>query len=56
MILFGIYTATGVLYTFQSFLMASFAERLSLELRTQISRKLDRLPFLSLITIRPGRC
>ena len=44
MILFGIYTATGVLYTFQSFLMASFAERLSLELRTQISRKLDRLP------------
>ena len=44
MILLGIYTATGVLYTFQSFLMASFAERLSLELRTQISRKLDRLP------------
>ena len=44
MILLGIYTATGILYTFQSFLMASFAERLSLELRTQISRKLDRLP------------
>lgn len=44
MILLGIYTTTGILYTFQSFLMASFAERLSLELRTQISRKLDRLP------------
>ena len=44
MILLGVYTATGILYTFQSFLMASFAERLSLELRTQISRKLDRLP------------
>ena len=44
MILLGIYTATGILYTFQSFVMASFAERLSLELRTQISRKLDRLP------------
>ena len=44
MILLAIYTATGILYTFQSFLMASFAERLSLELRTEISRKLDRLP------------
>ncbi|HJA66626.1 multidrug ABC transporter ATP-binding protein [Lachnoclostridium sp. An169] len=44
LILFAIYTATGIFYTFQSFLMASFAERLSLELRTQISRKLDRLP------------
>ena len=54
MILLGIYTATGVLYTFQSFLMASFAERLSLELRTQISRKLDRLPlsFLYLFPVR----
>lgn len=44
MILLLIYTLTGILYTFQSFLMASFAERLSLELRTKISRKLDRLP------------
>ena len=44
MILLIIYTVTGILYTFQSFLMASFAERLSLELRTEISRKLNRLP------------
>ena len=44
MVLLLIYTVTGILYTFQSFLMASFAERLSLELRTKISRKLDRLP------------
>ncbi len=44
MILLLIYTVTGILYTFQSFLMASFAEKLSLELRTKISRKLDRLP------------
>ena len=51
MILLGIYTVTGILYTFQSFVMASFAERLSLELRTQISRKLDRLPLIS-----RGRC
>lgn len=43
-ILLVIYTVTGILYTFQSFLMASFAERLSLELRTMISRKLNRLP------------
>lgn len=44
MILLLIYTATGILYTFQSFLMASFAERLSLELRTRIGEKLNRLP------------
>ena len=43
-ILFAIYTVTGILYTFQSFLMASFAERLSLQLRTKISKKLNRLP------------
>lgn len=43
-ILLLIYTVTGILYTFQSFLMASFAERLSLELRTKISEKLNRLP------------
>lgn len=54
MILLAIYTVTGVLYTFQSFLMASFAERLSLELRTRISRKLDRLPLSYFDSHRPG--
>ena len=54
MILPAIYTVTGVLYTFQSFLMASFAERLSLELRTRISRKLDRLPLSYFDSHRPG--
>ena len=49
-----IYTATGILYTFQSFVMASFAERLSLELRTQISRKLDRLPLSFFDSHKPG--
>lgn len=53
-ILLGIYTATGILYTFQSFVMASFAERLSLELRTQISRKLDRLPLSFFDSHKPG--
>lgn len=53
-ILLGIYTATGILYTFQSFVMAGFAERLSLELRTQISRKLDRLPLSFFDSHKPG--
>ncbi|HJA13192.1 MAG TPA: ABC transporter ATP-binding protein/permease [Candidatus Mediterraneibacter merdipullorum] len=49
-----IYTVTGILYTFQSFLMAGFAERLSLELRTRISRKLNRLPLSFYDGHRPG--
>ncbi len=53
-ILLVIYTATGILYTFQSFLMASFAERLSLELRTMISRKLNRLPLAFFDNHRTG--
>lgn len=39
-----IYLAAALFYTLQSFLMASFAERLSLRLRTEISEKLNRLP------------
>ena len=39
-----IYLATALFYTLQSLLMASFAETLSLRLRTEISRKLNRLP------------
>ena len=39
-----IYLAAGLFYTLQSLLMASFAERLSLRLRTEISEKLNRLP------------
>ncbi len=53
-ILLVIYTVTGILYTFQSFLMASFAERLSLELRTMISRKLNRLPLSYFDSHRTG--
>ncbi len=53
-ILLVIYTVTGSLYTFQSFLMASFAERLSLELRTMISRKLNRLPLSYFDSHRTG--
>ena len=43
-ILLLIYLATAFFYTLQSFLMASFAENLSLRLRTEISTKLNRLP------------
>ena len=39
-----IYLATALFYTLQSFLMSSFAEILSLRLRTEISEKLNRLP------------
>lgn len=39
-----IYVATALFYMLQSFLMSSFAETLSLRLRTEISRKLNRLP------------
>ena len=54
LILLVIYTVTGILYTFQSFLMAGFAERLSLELRTRISRKLNRLPLSFFDRHKPG--
>lgn len=39
-----IYLAAGGFYTLQNFLMASFAERLSLQLRGEVSEKLHRLP------------
>lgn len=39
-----IYLVTALFYALQSFLMASFAETLSLRLRTEISVKLNKLP------------
>lgn len=39
-----IYLATALFYTLQAYLMSSFAEKLSLRLRTEISAKLSRLP------------
>ena len=39
-----IYLATALFYTLQAYLMPSFAEKLSLRLRTEISAKLSRLP------------
>ncbi len=39
-----LYLLTALFYTLQSYLMASFAEKLSLRLRSDISVKLNRLP------------
>ena len=44
MVFLLIYLAAALFYTLQSFLMSSFAERLSLRLRIEISKKLNRLP------------
>ena len=44
LILLLIYAAAGVFYILQNFLMASFAERLSCQIRSELSEKLHRLP------------
>lgn len=53
-VLLAVYTATAGLYTLQSFLMSSFAERLSLRLRTEISEKINRLPLVYFDNHRTG--
>lgn len=49
-----IYLATGLFYTLQSFIMASFAEKLSFRLRNEISQKLNRLPLSFFDRNKPG--
>ncbi|MGI6006001.1 MAG: ABC transporter ATP-binding protein [Ruminococcus sp.] len=53
-ILFLIYMGAAGFYALQSFLMASFAEKLSLRLRTEISAKLNRLPLSFFDRNKPG--
>ena len=53
-ILLVVYGATSLFYGLQNFLMASFAERLSLKLRTDISQKLSRLPLSYFDGHQPG--
>lgn len=53
-VMFSIYFVTWVFYTAQNFLMAGFAERLNLNLREQISRKLNRLPLSYFDRHQPG--
>lgn len=49
-----IYLATGLFYLLQSFLMASFAEKLSLRLRSEIGEKLSRMPLAFFDKNKPG--
>ena len=49
-----LYLAAGGFYYLQSFLMASFAENLSFRLRSEIGRKLNRLPLSFFDRNRPG--
>ena len=49
-----IYLASGVFYIIQNFLMASFAERLSYQLRSEAADKLNRLPLSFFDRHRPG--
>ena len=54
LMLLGIYTVTWLFYTLQNFLMAGFAEKLNLKLRSQISQKLTRLPLSYFDNHQPG--
>lgn len=49
-----IYLATGLFYIIQSFLMASFAEKLSYRLRNEVGQKLSRLPLSFFDRNKPG--
>lgn len=50
----GIWTVAWVFYTVQVVVMASFAERLNLSLRTRIAEKLARLPLAHYDAHQPG--
>ncbi|MDD7364465.1 MAG: ABC transporter ATP-binding protein [Atopobiaceae bacterium] len=51
---FGLWTLAWGFYAVQSFVMASFAERLNLELRRRIADKLARLPLAYFDRHQPG--
>lgn len=48
------FLACGIFYSLQSFLMAGFAEKLNLQLRGEISEKLNRLPLSYFDRQQPG--
>lgn len=48
------FLACGIFYSLQSFLMAGFAENLNLQLRGEISEKLNRLPLSYFDRQQPG--
>lgn len=53
--LLALYTVQWALYSVQTFVMASFAERLNLRLRNQVGAKLTRLPLSYYDAHQPGR-
>lgn len=54
LVYFGIWTVAWAFYATQSLVMASFAERLNLNLRRQISAKIARLPLSYFDAHQPG--
>lgn len=48
------FLACGIFYSLQTFLMANFAEKLNLQLRGEISEKLNRLPLSYFDRQQPG--
>lgn len=54
LVYFGIWTVAWAFYTVQSVCMASFAERLNLNLRNRIAAKLNRLPLSFFDGHKPG--
>ena len=54
LILFLLYLTTGSFYTLQNFLMAGYAEKLNLNLRIQLSQKINRLPLSFFDGHQPG--
>lgn len=53
-ILLMIYVGIGVFYLIQNFLMASFPEKLNLRLRTEVSKKMNKLPLSYFDKYQPG--
>lgn len=53
--LLALYTVQWGVYSVQTFVMASFAERLNLKLRNQVGAKLTRLPLRYFDAHQPGR-
>lgn len=54
LIFFTIWMAAWAFYSLQCFVMASFAERLNLKLRSKIAAKLNRLPLAYFDAHKPG--
>lgn len=53
-ILFIIYAGIGVFYLIQNLLMASFPEKLNLRLRSEVSKKMNKLPLSYFDKYQPG--